>query len=511
MEVFQLETIVERNNNFPDVEGLEVLLRNSPDFIMNVNRSGKITYVNRNLPGFSEKEVIGEKFEAFTDKEYTEIFNEHITNVFESGKPDSIICRGSGDPNSHAWYEVRFGPVFNGDTVSSVMLIVTDITRRREAEEALARSESRYRLLAENMSDFVWIVNQNLEFSFASPSVRNLLGYEPSEVLDRSWLDIMTDKARDILEKELGKLSEITDEKNKFSSITVELPFRTKEGRDIWTETKISLLRNDMNFPEGILGISRDITERKIAEDKLIELNRKLERSNNELESFAYIASHDLREPLRMVTEFLTLLSERYKGKLGDDADSFINFAYNGAVRMQAMIEDLLDFSRLTTNNSKYVDVDLNDVVNKVKSDLMFVIDEANAQIKNEELPIVKGDAIQLGQVFQNLIANSIKFCDKKRPEIDISVSELKNSWEFCVSDNGPGFPMKDSERIFNIFVRLDKDSSIKGTGIGLAMCKKIIERHKGIIRAESQSKRGAKFVFTLPKRGHDINNLKNQ
>jgi len=497
-------TLTERSNNFPEAEGFEVLLRNSPDFIMNINKRGKITYVNRKLPGFLKEEVIGQKFEAFTDTEYTEIFNEHITRVFESGRPDSIICRGSGNPNAQAWYEVRFGPVFEEDAVSSVMLIVTDVTRRREAEEALERSESRYRLLAENMSDFVWIVNYDLEITFASPSVKNLLGYESDEIINKPWLDIMADEAKVVLEKELGKLTEITAENNKFSSIMIELPFRTIENKDIWTETKISLIRNNSNLPEGILGISRDISERKIAEDKLRDLNRKLERSNSELEQFAYVASHDLREPLRMVTEFLRLLSERYKGRLGEDADSFINFASNGAVRMQAMIEDLLDFSRLTTRKTKFSNVDLNDVLKKVQADLMFYIDETDTKITKKNLPVITGDPIQLGQVFQNLITNSIKFCDKERPEIDISVRETDHFFEFCVTDNGPGFKVKDSQRMFNIFERLDKDDSVQGTGIGLAMCKKIIEHHKGTIKAESRNNTGSEFIFTLPKKEYE-------
>ncbi|RKY81415.1 hypothetical protein DRQ07_04165 [candidate division KSB1 bacterium] len=478
-------------------EAIEKLLQNLPDFIMNVDEEGRIIYVNRDLENYTQDQVIGKNFKDFTDPDYADLFSKRIDKIFKSGNSDSIIIKGKSYSIENAWYEVRFGPVVQNGVVKSVILIVTDITRRVEAENALSVSESKYRLLAENMSDFVWVVDKDLIFTYVSPSVKNFLGYDASDLMGREWLDILTAKAKELLENELWKLSGYA---RKNTSISVDFQFIDKDGNPVWSETKISLMKNDLNYPEGFLGISRDITDRKKSEEQLKKLNMELERSNSELEHFAYVASHDLQEPLRMVSEFLTLLSDKYNHKLEKEAKTYINFAVDGARRMQAMINDLLEFSRITTSEKKYDIVNLNKVLKNILSDMKFKIEDSNAEISYDYLPDVYGDSIQIGLVFQNLISNSIKFCNKEFPEINISCRDLGHGLEITVQDNGSGFNKKDADRIFQIFERLEDHSFTEGNGIGLAMCKKIIERHGGSIKAESEINKGTRITFTLPK-----------
>jgi len=483
-------------------DSIDALLQNSPDFIMNVNASGDIVYVNRGLPGFTKEEVIGSRFEQYTDPAYADEFNQRIVQAFSSKTAESIIVKGREPYNGVAWYEVRFIPVIRNFIAESVMLLVTDITQKVEAEEALAVSESKYRLLAEHMSDFVWVVDRDLKFTYLSPSIKPLLGYEISSIIGTSWLDLLTEQAKDVLEENLGQLAGGCSDAYRLPDITLELEFKTRSGSSIFTETKISLLRNEINFAQGFLGITRDITKRKEAEQALKLANIGLEHSNRELEQFAYAASHDLREPLRMVSEFMLLLQKRFENVLPSEARDYIQYALDGARRMKTLIDDLLDLSRVSTAGRAFKHVSLDTILDTVLRDLTFMIQDTNTRVKRTPLPVVWGDSIQLAQVFQNLIANAIKFSDKKTPVITISSTTEDRKCVLVVEDNGPGFDKKYSSSIFNIFERLPSEKEVRGNGIGLAMCKKIIERHNGTIKALPEPDCGAIFIVTLPKPG---------
>jgi signal transduction histidine kinase len=224
--------------------------------------------------------------------------------------------------------------------------------------------------------------------------------------------------------------------------------------------------------------------------------------SNRDLEQFAYIASHDLQEPLRMVANYMQLLERRYKDKLDQDARDFIGFAVDGAVRMQQLIDSLLDYSRLQTRKKPFEPVDLERVVQRVLCDLEGRILETGARITVKPLPHVTGDALQLSLVFQNLISNALKFRAEKSPEIHIAAEEFSNHWKITVRDNGIGIEPEHQERIFKIFQRLHSRAEYPGTGIGLAICRRIIERHGGETGVESEIGKGSTFWFTLPKKG---------
>jgi len=242
------------------------------------------------------------------------------------------------------------------------------------------------------------------------------------------------------------------------------------------------------------------------SKDKLEQINTvlaqqaaELARSNTELEQFAYVASHDLQEPLRMITGYTNLLAKRYKDKLDKDANEFISFAVDGAKRMHCLINDLLTYSRVGTRPKEFTPVHCETVLAKTLLGLHVALQECGATVTHEPLPTLMGDETQLGQLFQNLVGNGIKYRNSKRPEVYISCRRDSGNWLFAVKDNGIGIDPQYAERIFLIFQRLHTREEYAGTGIGLAVCKKIVERHSGRIWVESELGKGATFFFTLP------------
>jgi len=243
-----------------------------------------------------------------------------------------------------------------------------------------------------------------------------------------------------------------------------------------------------------------ELDERRRAEQLLAHYAEDLKRSNAELEEFAYVASHDLQEPLRMVASFTQLLSKRYQGKLDQDADEFIGFAVDGATRMQQLIQDLLAYSRVGTRGKPLVSTDCNVILDLARTNLHKALEESRAEVTSGPLPTVLGDEVQLVQLFQNLLANALKFRGKAPPVIRLSAQGDNGDWRFAVQDNGIGIAPAHQDRIFKIFQRLHRRSEYPGTGIGLAICKKIVERHGGRLWVESEEGRGATFFFTIPK-----------
>ncbi len=252
---------------------------------------------------------------------------------------------------------------------------------------------------------------------------------------------------------------------------------------------------------KNIVTTNIDITKLKNIEQELKILMEDLKRSNAELEQFAYVASHDLQEPLRMVASFTQLLQRRYKDKLDNDANDFINYAADGAIRMQGLINDLLLYSRVGTRGKPFKATDMNVILESVKIDLSTLITESNAEVTCDPLPVIIADDSQMTQLFQNLISNAIKFNTSEIPMVHITGEVKENSWEFSVKDNGIGIDSQYFDRIFIIFQRLHKKDEYGGTGIGLAVCKKIVQRHGGKIWVESEKDKGSTFYFSIPKK----------
>jgi light-regulated signal transduction histidine kinase (bacteriophytochrome) len=264
---------------------------------------------------------------------------------------------------------------------------------------------------------------------------------------------------------------------------------------------------------QGVFAAARDITERKRVEAELARHREHLEelvlqrtedlaRSNRDLEQFAYVASHDLQEPLRAVAGFVSLLRQHYRGRLDEKADSYIDAAVDGATRMQTLIGDLLSYSRVGTKGRALEPTDAGAALKDALTNLRASLEESGAVVRVDPLPIIQADAVQLTQLFQNLIANAVKFRSDQPPEIRIGARREPDAWWFWVRDNGIGIDPQYTERIFMIFQRLHTRRAYPGTGIGLAICKRIVERHGGRIWVESQPGQGATFYFTLPDKG---------
>jgi PAS domain S-box-containing protein len=317
-------------------------------------------------------------------------------------------------------------------------------------------------------------------------------------------------KAEEVLGKHVSILA-LPGQSQEFDSITArvvegehieqyETLRRRKNGSTVPVSLTVSPIRDHAGEVAAISIIGRDISFRKQTENALKEKTDELERSNTELEQFAYIASHDLREPLRTITSYLQLLQQRYAAQLDADGNEFIDFTVDGAKRMDRLIKDLLTYSRLGSANLQFEEVALSDTMEIVLSHLQESAKLQEAKITYDSLPVIVASGLQMVQLFQNLIMNAIKFRGPSPPEIHIGFMERPNDYLFSVTDNGIGIDPKYNKKIFAIFQRLHSREEYDGTGIGLAICKKIVERHKGEIWFEPNPAGGAKFYFTIEK-----------
>ncbi len=358
-------------------------------------------------------------------------------------------------------------------------------------------SEALFRGLLEVAPDPIVIVDQLGGIVLVNRQTELAFGYTRDELIGQRIETLVPDQLREIHSRHRATYNE--DPHTRPMGIGLELFGRRKDGSHFPVEISLSPLKTD---GEGtlIVSIVRDITGRKQTEERLREIAADLARSNMELEQFAYVASHDLQEPLRMVASYTQLLARRYRGKLDQEADEFIGFAVDGALRMQELINDLLTFSRVGSRPLELQKIDLNHIIERILSDLAVGIEEAGATVTYDDLPTLEADAIQIQQLFQNLIANAIKFGRPGVPPVvRVSAHPIRHGWAFAVTDNGIGIEPQYRERIFVLFQRLHSRAEYPGTGIGLAICKKIVERHGGTIRVESEVGQGTTFEFTLP------------
>jgi len=329
---------------------------------------------------------------------------------------------------------------------------------------------------------------------FWNRGAQELYGYSKEEAIGR--------KSHELLKTQFPTaLEEIEKEAPAIGHWEGELIQTTKDNRKLTVDSRWRFKADKKGRLSSIL--ETDITERKLAEATILRNNEvrllELERSNEELQQFAYVCSHDLQEPLRVVSNFSQLLKNRYKGKLDDKADQFIEFIIDGSQRMHKLINDLLVFSRVQTQGQVAKEVSCVQAVDMALKNLLMAIKDTDATINCGDLPIVEGDASQLMQLLQNRLGNAIKFKSPAPPNINISADRDGPNWQFAVSDNGVGLDMRYADRIFVIFQRLHTSQSHEGSGLGLAVCKKIVQRHGGRIWVESKPGAGSTFYFTMP------------
>jgi PAS domain S-box-containing protein len=372
---------------------------------------------------------------------------------------------------------------------------------RRDA--LLVGSERRFSALLESAPDAMVIVDWHGHITLVNAQTEKLFGYERAELIGQNFTELLPRRLRAAYrERQKAYMAEAdanpTARAHELGDGGIEIQGQRKDGGEFPAEMGLSPLQTD-----GGLLVSyaiRDVTERKRIEAELLERAAALERSNADLEQFAYVASHDLQAPLRVVAGFVDLLRRRYGGQLDGDADSFIDHAVGGVERMQRLIDDLLTYSRVRLDVAeKLGPVDFNAAVGQVLSTLEGEIAESGAIVHVGELPIVRAEPSQISQLFQNLISNAIKFSDEAQPHVDVSAERENGSWRFAIRDNGIGIEPEHRERVFEMFQRLHTPDEFPGTGIGLAICKKIIDHHGGDIHADPAPEGGTIMSFTLP------------
>jgi PAS domain S-box-containing protein len=373
-----------------------------------------------------------------------------------------------------------------------------ELERRKQVEAALSESEARYRGLFNSVPAGLYRSTPEGEFMEANPALARMLGFAAPEDLMSTRAPMLYVDPED-RERWRTKLAEegFVD--------GFEIPLYRQDGEVIWVSHNGREIRNGEGDIAYYQGAVMDITARKQAQQQLEHYTLELERSNAELEQFAYVASHDLQEPLRMISSYTQLQGRRYKGKLDADADEFIHFAVEGANRMQRLINDLLAYSHVGTRGAAFEPTDLNEILANARLNLAASIEDYNALITSADLPVIMADRGQLIQLMQNLIGNAIKFRGDAAPHVHVSAKLQEKAWRVSVQDNGIGISPEYHERVFEIFQRLHALDEYQGTGIGLAISRRIVERHGGEIWVESEPGEGASFYFTIPIREGNI------
>ncbi len=366
-----------------------------------------------------------------------------------------------------------------------------DISERKDYEKQLLQAELKYRSIIDNSADGIYQSTPDGKFVMVNPSMAGIFGYaSPAEMIyqvQNIGIQIYADPA------DRQNMSEMITRQGHIENY--EMQVLKKDGSRIWVSANIRILRNDDGTVQFYEGILEDISERKRAEEEILQLNKSLEQ-------FANITAHDLQEPIRMVSGFLGLLEKKYAAALDEQGKGYIFRAKDGADRMSILIRDLLEFSRSGNKAAKREPVNLESVIDLVQKDMSIVMQDTSAGLYvPEKMPVVEGTHSALYRLFLNLVSNGIKFRKKDTsPQVSILLNEQTDCWEFTVQDNGIGVPEKDQPKLFQAFQRLHRKEDYPGTGLGLVTCKKIVETHGGKIWMTSEFGKGTAFHFTLPK-----------
>lgn len=506
-------------------EKYHLLAENVTDIIWTVNLDMRFTYISPSiirLLGYKAKEVIDMPLDSI----FTPLCREIAVQAIEEDKIDhgadkriapsfavEVELTNKNPENPAAWVKIEMNCLYGlFDKPIGVMGIATDITGRKRADKNFLQNEKHYQMLMENISDLIMIIAYDGMILYASPSTIRLLGFKPVELIGENLFDYTHPDDR---EKTINFFHVFIQNPN---SSTIEFRCRNKAGSWSFLETIGKPVIDNSGEVACIIINARDITERKKTEKELKEYSRKLEKSNRDLEEFAYVASHDLHEPLRKITSFANILKSKYDALIDNDGLDYLTRMISATTRMKNLIDDLLEYSRVTADRSSYTSVNLNEIVKDVLCDLEIQIKETNALITIKDLPSVEADSTQMRQLMQNLINNAVKFHKPgESPVIAVNAEILKDErnlsdrineddnkdltdfWKISIEDNGIGFDQELLPRILDVFQRLHDHDKYKGNGIGLAICRRIVEGHGGRISARSEPGKGSVFSFTLP------------
>ncbi|TVQ66868.1 MAG: PAS domain S-box protein [Balneolaceae bacterium] len=438
--------------------------------------------------------------------------------VFKNGKPEKWVSgqEDSGYIRAQAAAEagLKFAyavPLVNAGKTIGVLLTASskfseeeidliflggDFVSYLAGEISRKQSENELNRIFESTPDILCMAGLDGYFKKLNPAASHLLGYSMEELMERPYKEF-------VHPEDISATADIEAVMKAGSHVAFfENRYITKEGKVIWLAWTSRVFPDD----EVQIGIAKDITDRKQYEESLKEMNseleelvRQLEKSNEELEQFAFIASHDLQEPLRMISSFISQLDKNYENLLDDRAKQYIHFIKEGSSRMRSIIMDLLEYSRIGHVNTEMTEVDLNPILTRLQGIFRKTIHDKKALIEVSQMPVIIASEQGMAQIFQNLLGNALKYNRKNvSPRIELVVEELDDFWKFCVKDNGIGIEKEYSDKIFTIFQRLHSREEYAGSGVGLAICKKIVDNHGGRIWVESEIGKGSTFCFTI-------------
>jgi PAS domain S-box-containing protein len=482
-----------------------------------IHDKGILVYANdealRLIGAKDRSEVLGMNITQIVHPDFHEVIFKRVQEIYKGNREHTELIEEK---------LIRLdGEIIDAEIVSQlitykgkpcIQVIVRDITERKRAETALRQSEERFRTLIEQSADAIQLVDGQGKMFYSSDSVERVVGYTPAELLKKNVEEFIHPEDFPYFSERFVWLVQ-----NPGKQINIEYRVKHKNGSWVWLEATGV---NHLNNPSinALVANFRNITDRKGAfeelakikselEDRveqrteeLIKANKELQRSNKELEDFAYVASHDLREPLRKITSFSNLLEVRHKKELSESAQMYVESMKKASTRMNTLINDLLTYSRVATKAQPFKEVNLNKVIEEAIEDVQIRIEQSKAKVTVERLGTIEADALQLRLLFQNILSNALKYKQENIiPRISIKAKQKDNTITLFIKDNGIGFDEKYLDRIFTIFQRLHGKGIYDGTGIGLAICKKIIERHNGTITAKSVEGKGTTFIVTLP------------
>jgi len=474
----------------------------APVGIAHLSTRGEFLHVNRrfcDILGYSKEELLNHTFKKITHKNDIEKDLEQVQDLLKGKRNSySIDKRYIHKNGSLVWVILNVSLLRNHKNEPKYFIsIIRDITQRKEFEEEARRNEELFKIIAKNLPNgLIHILDKNLKYVYNAGQELKKLGLTNEDLVGKTIYDVLGQK---IAKKVARNYNKCIKEKRPVS-------FEGDYGDNSYMVNAVPILGSNDEL-EYILVLSVNITRLKKHEEKLKSLTQKLKSSNTELEQFAYVASHDLQEPLRTVKSFTQIMTNVFReevGQLDEKYERYINHIINGTDRMKSLITDLLAYSRVSSKADEFKEFDSERILKAGIDSLRERIEENNVKIRYESLPVIFGDSSQFFQVFQNLISNAIKFKKKGRnPKIKILVEEREKDYLFSVSDNGIGIDKKYFDRIFVIFRRLHTNDQYPGSGIGLSVCKKIINRHGGKIWVESQRGNGSTFYFTIPKKSN--------
>ena len=489
---------------------LDSYLVSSNDFMYSLDNNFRLIAANQNFLKFvkpitnNQTLQIGDHlFESinFSD-ELEKRFKESILKGLKGETYFDEIHFEIPEREVDKWSEMLFNPIVNKDSIVGVTIISRDITANKKASLELSETNNRLKKILMSSQDWIWEVDANGIYTYCSDQIIQHLGYSTREIIGKSPFDFMREGEKErvgmIFQGIVATKSAIVDLENWNIH---------KDGTEVCLLTNGYPVFDTQGELTGYIGVDKDITARKKNELELLQMNdsllqktEELTKLNTELERFAFVASHDLQEPLRTVTSFLQLLEKKFSNLIDSTAKKYIDFAVNGAERMKYLIRDLLEYSSSGKDIEDYTEVDLNQVVSDITQLFEITKGEIDITYQIGKMPTVLAMNFKMHQVFQNLIGNAIKYRGEEKLVIEITAKEEEEDWQISVKDNGIGIEPQYHEVVFELFNRLHNASEYSGTGIGLAVCKKIVEMHGGKIWVQSNLNKGSEFIFTLPK-----------